>query len=423
MIRRPRLAAAIPCSPRLSTLGVMVVALLGGAAAFRSLALNTGRRRAAAASGAAGFLQPPLRPHQAVLQSQWPPWTRPLATAAAAATTDPAAATGAAVPSTKEGGGGGNGSGQGVGPVRYAHEEVEPRWQRFWEEKEVFKVGTPRLVDRMERAPLDRAAASIDLTPSVHPPPHTTTIQAVRRPGKPKKYVLDMFPYPSGAGLHVGHPEGYTASDVMARYWRMRDYDVLHPMVRFVRCCFKCFTLGKPERPWVPAPLAHMDAYGNSTPATDPDHFSVHGTNQGWDSFGLPAEQHAINTGTHPGVTTYENIANFKRQLRYARQSVSSQTVYHQAATCVPVCVRTLCSIKPPVCIPGLTDRPSLSRLPTTGRWASRTTGRASWRRRTGTTSSGRSGSSSSSTRSKRLPACLVDCLSCSLHSPSLVPS
>ncbi len=88
----------------------------------------------------------------------------------------------------------------------------------------------------------------------------------MRRPGKGKKYVLDMFPYPSGSGLHVGHPEGYTASDVMARYWRMCDLDVLHPM--------------------------------------------------GWDSFGLPAEQHAINTGTHPGVTTYENIANFKRQLK-----------------------------------------------------------------------------------------------------------
>ena len=75
-----------------------------------------------------------------------------------------------------------------------------------------------------------------------------------------------MFPYPSGAGLHVGHPEGYTASDIMARYWRMCDYDVLHPM--------------------------------------------------GWDAFGLPAEQHAINTGTHPEETTKQNIANFKRQLR-----------------------------------------------------------------------------------------------------------
>lgn len=75
-----------------------------------------------------------------------------------------------------------------------------------------------------------------------------------------------MFPYPSGSGLHVGHPEGYTASDVMARYYRSTGHDVLHPM--------------------------------------------------GWDSFGLPAEQHAINTGTHPEVTTFENIATFKRQLK-----------------------------------------------------------------------------------------------------------
>jgi leucyl-tRNA synthetase len=110
----------------------------------------------------------------------------------------------------------------------YKHLEVEKKWQRYWDENKTFI--------------------------------------AKRRPGHPKKYVLDMFPYPSGAGLHVGHPEGYTATDIMARYWRMKDFDVLHPM--------------------------------------------------GWDSFGLPAEQHAINTGTHPAKTTYENIATFKRQLK-----------------------------------------------------------------------------------------------------------
>jgi leucyl-tRNA synthetase len=92
------------------------------------------------------------------------------------------------------------------------------------------------------------------------------TFAAKRRLGYPKKYVLDMFPYPSGSGLHVGHPEGYTATDIMSRYWRMKGFDVLHPM--------------------------------------------------GWDAFGLPAEQHAINTGTHPAVTTNKNIAIFKRQLK-----------------------------------------------------------------------------------------------------------
>ena len=111
---------------------------------------------------------------------------------------------------------------------RYDAAEVEPRWQRFWKEHETFK--------------------------------------AVRHPGKKKRYLLDMFPYPSGSGLHVGHPEGYTATDIIARYARMRGDDVLHPM--------------------------------------------------GWDAFGLPAEQYAIQTGTHPAATTASNIATFKRQLQ-----------------------------------------------------------------------------------------------------------
>ena len=85
-------------------------------------------------------------------------------------------------------------------------------------------------------------------------------------PSKPKYYILDMFPYPSGAGLHVGHPEGYTATDIIARYKRMRGFNVLHPM--------------------------------------------------GWDAFGLPAEQYAIKTGQHPAITTRENVAKFKAQLK-----------------------------------------------------------------------------------------------------------
>ncbi|MFT3766578.1 MAG: leucine--tRNA ligase [Minicystis sp.] len=115
-------------------------------------------------------------------------------------------------------------------PARYNHAEVEARWQRWWDENATFAA---------ERS-ADRA--------------------------RPKRYVLDMFPYPSGNGLHVGHPEGYTATDIRCRYYRMRGIDVLHPM--------------------------------------------------GWDAFGLPAEQHAINTGTHPATTTAQNIATFKRQLK-----------------------------------------------------------------------------------------------------------
>ena len=112
--------------------------------------------------------------------------------------------------------------------MAYDHRAIEPRWQRYWEEHETWKTR--------------------------------------RRAGKPKLYVLDMFPYPSGQGLHVGHPVGYTATDIYSRYQRMRGVDVLHPM--------------------------------------------------GWDAFGLPAEQHAIATGTHPLETTRQNIATFRRQLK-----------------------------------------------------------------------------------------------------------
>lgn len=112
--------------------------------------------------------------------------------------------------------------------MSYQHKVVEPKWQKFWDEKQVFKT-------------------ELD-------------------PKKPKYYVLDMFPYPSGSGLHVGHPEGYTATDILARYKRTKGFNVLHPM--------------------------------------------------GWDAFGLPAEQYAIQTGTHPAITTNRAIENFKRQLK-----------------------------------------------------------------------------------------------------------
>src|SRR5215216_3882501 len=110
----------------------------------------------------------------------------------------------------------------------YDHAIIEARWQAYWDEHETFKVG----IDR----------------------------------NKPKYYVLDMFPYPSGSGLHVGHPEGYTATDILSRYKRMRGFHVLHPM--------------------------------------------------GWDAFGLPAEQHAIATGEHPRTNTLANINTFRRQIK-----------------------------------------------------------------------------------------------------------
>jgi leucyl-tRNA synthetase len=116
----------------------------------------------------------------------------------------------------------------------YPFDQFEPKWQAIWEERQLFHAPNPG-----EKG-FDHA--------------------------KPKFYVLDMFPYPSGAGLHVGHPEGYTATDIIARYKRMRGFNVLHPM--------------------------------------------------GWDAFGLPAEQYAIKSGQHPAITTRENIASFKKQLK-----------------------------------------------------------------------------------------------------------
>ena len=110
----------------------------------------------------------------------------------------------------------------------YNFQQIEPRWQSFWDENGTFRAGT------------DPRAA--------------------------KYYVLDMFPYPSGAGLHIGHPEGYTATDILARYHRARGRNVLHPI--------------------------------------------------GWDAFGLPAEQHAVRTGTHPAANTRNNIVNFRRQIK-----------------------------------------------------------------------------------------------------------
>ena len=114
--------------------------------------------------------------------------------------------------------------------MAYPFNKIEAKWQKHWEDNKSFRTE-------------DKIDAS-----------------------KPKFYVLDMFPYPSGAGLHVGHPEGYTATDIVARYKRMKGFNVLHPM--------------------------------------------------GWDAFGLPAEQYAIETGTHPKITTEKNIARFRNQLK-----------------------------------------------------------------------------------------------------------
>ncbi|MBQ9239649.1 MAG: class I tRNA ligase family protein, partial [Treponema sp.] len=135
---------------------------------------------------------------------------------------------------------------------KYPFETIEPKWQRYWEAHRTFAV-----------------------------------MEDERVPREKRRYILDMFPYPSAAGLHVGHPEGYTATDIYARYLRMNGYAVLHPM--------------------------------------------------GFDSFGLPAENYAIKTGTHPQVTTQANIEQFTRQIKalgfsydWERTVVTSESGYYR---------------------------------------------------------------------------------------------
>jgi valyl-tRNA synthetase len=115
--------------------------------------------------------------------------------------------------------------------MAYDHISLEQKWQKYWEEHNTYSTENP---------PFDSP--------------------------KPKKYILDMFPYPSGAGLHVGHPKGYTATDIVSRYYHAKGYNVLHPM--------------------------------------------------GFDAFGLPAENYAVKTGTHPRITTEANIATFTSQMK-----------------------------------------------------------------------------------------------------------
>ncbi|HNM15297.1 MAG TPA: leucine--tRNA ligase, partial [bacterium] len=115
--------------------------------------------------------------------------------------------------------------------AKYDFTKIEAKWQAYWDQHKTFRV-----------------------------------TEDPKFPKEKRFYVLDMFPYPSGAGLHVGHPEGYTATDILARYKRMKGFNVLHPM--------------------------------------------------GWDAFGLPAEQYAVKTGVHPAITTKQNIDTFRRQLK-----------------------------------------------------------------------------------------------------------
>jgi leucyl-tRNA synthetase len=153
---------------------------------------------------------------------------------------------------------------------QYPFHLIEPKWQKIWDDQQAFRAFNPG-----------------DEIPASHPFARrhqlSGRLSVAQLPNK--FYILDMFPYPSGAGLHVGHPEGYTATDILARYKRAQGFNVLHPM--------------------------------------------------GWDAFGLPAEQYAVKTGQHPRKTTEENIATFKRQIKslgfsydWSREVATTDTDY-----------------------------------------------------------------------------------------------
>ena len=148
--------------------------------------------------------------------------------------------------------------------MKFNYKEIEKKWKSKWQETELYKVSN-----------------SSD---------------------KPKYYVLDMFPYPSGAGLHVGHPLGYIASDIFARYKRLRGYNVLHPM--------------------------------------------------GFDAFGLPAEEYAIATGVHPAISTEKNIERYKEQLGnigfsfdWTREVQTCDPKYYKSVSYTHLTLPTICSV------------------------------------------------------------------------------
>src|SRR5690242_290188 len=155
------------------------------------------------------------------------------------------------------------------GRKQYPFHLIEPKWQKVWDDQQTFRAWNPG-----------------DVIPQGHPFARCHDLEGKSASAEqlpPKYYILDMFPYPSGAGLHVGHPEGYTATDILSRYARAKGENVLHPM--------------------------------------------------GWDAFGLPAENYAIKVGIHPETSTRKNIKRFTEQIKSLGLSYDWS---REIATCDP---------------------------------------------------------------------------------------